>query len=164
MAKEIYNGRTIEIYFNSKEQKQKIKEEAKKRNCSVSKYIFSVLEAVDQQARPDPGISQDLNDLREENLQLQERTRVLAKDNDRLAQELEKLRNEAFLKPSGDVALDPELLQVLQAGPIHSHKLLDALGINPQDAEAVRAITRQLEDLERTGFIARGARGWRWLK
>jgi hypothetical protein len=77
---------------------------------------------------------------------------------------LAKLRNEAFLRPSGDVALDPELLQVLQAGPIHSHKLLDALRIDQGDAEAVRAITRQLEDLERTGFIARGARGWRWLK
>ncbi len=164
MAREIYNGRTIEIYLDSPELKQKIKDEAKERNCSISKYISSALENAKQQPRPDPCLSQDLNALREENQGLRRSLAECTRDNDRLSHELQKLRNEAFLRPAGDVTLDPELLQTRQAGPIHSHRLLDALGIDPVDAEAVQAITRQLEDLERTGFIARGARGWRWLK
>lgn len=152
-------------YCGSAERLKEIEEAAKAEQCGKSKYLMKAEEAYrSKKFNPVLSSSIDLNTLREENLQLHERTRALARDNDRLSQELQKLRNETFLRPSGDVALDPELLQTLQAGPIHSHKLLDALGIDQGDAEAVRAITRQLEDLERTGFIARGARGWRWLK
>jgi hypothetical protein len=163
MAQETYNGRTIELYANSPEHKQKIVDEAKKRNCTVSKYIFSVLEAAER-PRVDPVNAEELNSLREENRALRRSLAERNHENERQAQELQKLRSEAFLRPSAIATFDPDLLRVLQAGPIHGHKLLEAIGINLQDGEAVRAIMRQLELMEHHGFIAKGARGWRWLK
>ncbi len=163
MAQDIYNGRTIELYAHSVEHKQKIVNEAKKRNCTISKYIFSVLEAADQPPI-DPISVEELNSLREENRILHRSLAERTKENERQAQELQKLQNEAFLRPAGIATFDPELLQVLQSGPKQGYQILETIGVNIQDGEAVRAITRQLELMEHHGFIAKGARGWRWLK
>ncbi len=162
MAQEIYKGRTIELYAHSVEHKQKIVAEARKRNCTISKYIFSVLEAADK-PRVDSVNIEELNSLREENRALRRSLADRTKENERQAQELQKLQNEAFLRPTGIATFDPNLLRVLQAGPKQGYQLLEAIGVNLQDGEAVRTITRQLELLEHHGFIAKGARGWRWL-
>jgi hypothetical protein len=44
-----------------------------------------------------------------------------------------------------------------------SYKILEALGIDLKDSELVKAISRQLEDLEAYGIIASTPKGWRWM-
>jgi len=76
--------------------------------------------------------------------------------------ELRKLRGSAFLQQSWDADIDSDLLRILRDGPIHDHRLLAALGIEPQDTEAVRAVSKQLQILEAMGFISRTTQGWKW--
>jgi hypothetical protein len=44
-----------------------------------------------------------------------------------------------------------------------SYGILEALGIDLKDSELVKAISRQLEDLEDYGLIASTPRGWKWI-
>jgi hypothetical protein len=162
MSREEYNGRTIEIYFSSAEQKQKIVAAAKKKGCPVSKYIASVLETLEHQ-KPATN-SKDFLDLREKILQLEAANRALAKDLAAKDVELQRSKNMAHLANESQADYDQRLLDLIQSGPIHSAKIIESLFISPTDTQGLRAVTRQLEDLERAGFIAHGARGWRWLK
>ena len=50
-----------------------------------------------------------------------------------------------------------------RGGTLDSYKLLEALGIDPKDSELVKAISRQLEDLEAYGVVAPTPKGWRWI-
>jgi hypothetical protein len=164
MTKEDYAGKTSEIYFNSVDQKKKYCDVAHAKKCTFSKYVLQLLEKDSLPPVESVPTAGELQTLRERNRELQKSNRDLAQELEVQEQELQRLRNEAFLQSSGEAALDEDLLLLLQAGPIHSPKLLEMLKINPSDAQTVRAITRQLEVLEATGFIARGPRGWRWLR
>ena len=61
-------GRVLEISLPSEDVKNKIKEEAKKRGCTASKYILSALDEANRPTRL--GTGQDLQHLREENYRL----------------------------------------------------------------------------------------------
>ena len=79
--------------------------------------------------------------------------------------ELKRYRNQAFVvdKFEGARKYNKELIKVLKRGvTIDSYKLLEELGIEPTDAEVVKAISNQLEDLEKYGLVASIQRGWRW--
>jgi hypothetical protein len=103
-----------------------------------------------------------LQHLREENYRLASDIRgkdlIIAQQE----AELHKLRGAAFLQPSWNADIDSDLLKVLKTGPIHDHRLLATLGAN--DTESARAISRQLQILEASGFISKTSRGWCWKK
>jgi hypothetical protein len=63
-------GRVLEISLPSEEVKIKIKEEAKKRGCTASKYILSALDEANRPTRL--GTGPDLQHLREKNYRLGE--------------------------------------------------------------------------------------------
>jgi hypothetical protein len=44
-----------------------------------------------------------------------------------------------------------------------SYRLLEALGIDPRESELVKAVSKQLEELEGYGMIKAEAKGWRWI-
>jgi len=46
---------------------------------------------------------------------------------------------------------------------LDSYRLLEDLNIDPSDTDLVRAVSRQLEDLEAYGLLARTSYGWRWV-
>ncbi len=155
-------GKILEISLPTPEHKQKIKEAAKKRGCTVSKYISTVVDDAERQDRPRPVSGQDLQALREENRRIT--TELHGKDLIMAQQEAElrKLRGAAFLQPTWDADIDSDLLRILHDGPIHDHRLLAALGIEPRDTEAVRAVSKQLQILETMRFISKTPHGWRW--
>jgi hypothetical protein len=45
---------------------------------------------------------------------------------------------------------------------VDSYKLLEELGINPSNSKLVKAVSRQLEDLEAYGLVTSMPHGWRW--
>jgi hypothetical protein len=108
-------------------------------------------------------LAEESAQLREENRRLREEGRARDLLLERYESELRRSRDAAFLAPHGDAAFDPELLRTLRKGPIHEHRLLEALGIAENNSTAIRAISRQLASLEASGFIAKGPNGWRWL-
>ena len=46
---------------------------------------------------------------------------------------------------------------------IDSYRILEALGIDPRDADLVRGVSSELEALENYGMVVSTPRGWRWV-
>ncbi len=161
-----YRSKIIEIYAGSEEEAQKIKDAAKDQGCTISGFILNAVRnyfyKAEETAAPSRLVEESL-ELREENRHLRAESRAKDLLLERYEAEIRKARDAALLEPQGAAALDPELLRVLKAGPIHEYRLLQAMNIGENDSPAIRAISRQLSLLEASGLIANGPRGWRWL-
>lgn len=164
MALKKYNERLIELYVGSSEQKKKIQDDAKANGSTTSKYILSIINEAGQEKKPAAINPTEVQDLKEENSHLAEELRDSERRVASLEAELRRMRNKEHIEPHGRAAYDPALLQALVDGPIHDHQLLDALGIDLQDYEAIRAVSAQLQSLEVTGLIKKVSRGWVWQK
>ncbi len=166
MASQKYRPKILEIYASSEDEAKKIREVADSAGLTTSKFVLNAV-------RPHIyGVEDPLprSSLVEESSQLRDEVRRLREDSrardillERYETELRKIRDDAFLAPQGETALDSELLQILRKGPIHEHRLLDALKIGNDNGKAIQAISRQLSFLEASGLIAKGPNGWRWL-
>ena len=145
-----------------------IRKAADDAGLTTSKFILA---AVRPHIYPQPDEGPNRQELSKETAQLRDEVRRLREDArardvliERYESELLRARDGAFLEASGMAAINPDLLRLLQAGPIHEHRLLDALKISSEDGKAVMAISRQLSFLEAMGFVAKGPNGWRWLR
>ena len=155
-------GKVLEISLPSEELRKRIKDAAKARGCTTSKYIVSLFEDATSPARPASG--QDIQILREENRNLAGFLHEAKRENERLNAELRRINSSEILKPEGSTQIDEELLILLKAGPaMHDYRLLATLNIEP-GSEAAQAVTRQLQFLEATGFVCKTSRGWSWKK
>jgi hypothetical protein len=50
-----------------------------------------------------------------------------------------------------------------RGGVVDSYSLLEQLGINQKEFDLVKAVSKQLEDLETYGLVISTSRGWRWI-
>jgi len=85
---------------------------------------------------------------------------------ERVENELERYRAEPFLEESfkGIRRYDRRLIELLKKGDtVDSDHLLRLLKISPRDTPLVKAITKQLENLEAYGLAEKTLRGWRWV-
>jgi hypothetical protein len=58
-----------------------------------------------------------------------------------------------------------ELIEVLRQGRlVTSDEILARLGIRPAEHEAVKAVSKQLENLEGYGLVRSSAKGWKWVE
>ena len=56
------------------------------------------------------------------------------------------------------------LVEILKRrGQAYSHRLLEDLDINPRETDLVKAVYKQLKELEGYGTIKAEAKGWRWI-
>jgi hypothetical protein len=163
MVLQKYNEKIIQIYLPSADTKKKMIEEAKARKCTLSRYILSRLEEAGAQERPRPASGQDLHTLQEENRRIASELHESEHRISHLETEIRRARNAELLKPEGTGEIDPKLLSIIRAGPIHDYKLLAALGLDPGD-EAARGVSKQLQILEAMGFISRTPAGWKWKR
>lgn len=167
MAHERYKNRRIEIYTFSEKEHQKYVDLAEKAGVPLAKFLHSLIDEAlaDEGESPRIALNQELKTLRDENRELQEKDRIKGLLIEKQEQELRQLRAIAWQEPDVDADLDPDLLKALKGAkkPLHDYRLLEILGTDLADREAVRAITRQLEVLERAGLIRKGGNGWRWI-
>ncbi len=57
-----------------------------------------------------------------------------------------------------------ELVDILKAHRhVGSYQILELLGIGPGEAEAIKAVSRQLEELEKFNLIKADGKGWQWI-
>jgi hypothetical protein len=114
----------------------------------------------------------------------------LIKENKALRDELRQVRSELKLKSelmrryedenynlrfanfesvdqqSGSRRFDVELIKLLKENKktLHSSDILDVLGIDSLDMQAVKPIRNQLESLLSFGLVTENSSGWRWVK
>ena len=161
--------RSVKVYLDSVDQKKKWKEEADKRDVSLSKFIKYTIES---------------NLRREENAgdkgELKERVATLENDNRKLRKELKRhkrlletyeeemdeYKKETFLDEdeSGERDLDKRLIKYLRGsnGVVQQEEILQHLNIDSSDSESISWVSKQLDLLSDYDLIEFTGQGWRW--
>jgi len=176
--------RTVNIYLPTEDMKVDwtrvaareagIPEEEWAKRYFLSKFIQRVINDYiarrgdDEYVAPDELVNR-IHELEREKAGLSEELRQKAMLVRRLDDDLRACRlklsgsftDEGF---TGEREYDERLPRLLMKRGYLSHdELLEELGVTPGDAEAVTAITAQLEVLERFKLIKPTPKGWRWM-
>ena len=163
--------RSIYVYLPSVEMTDEWKKSAEKQKVSVSKFVTEhVLNSLKQEDEP-AYVSRA--ELVKQTREKDEEIRRLRKENslfkqlaEKLDNELKRYRAQPFLDEEfqGIRSYDKDLIKLLKnKSSIDSDKLLEVLNIDPKESEQVKAVKRQLENLESYGLIEVTPRGWRWI-
>jgi hypothetical protein len=166
------NERYVYAYLPSVELVRDWKARAKKSDVSISEFVY---EHVTNSLRQEDGEeaykprSQLIEGLRKKDEEIQK----LARENEitklaleRVEKELQRYRAEPFLedKFQGIRRYDRKLIEFLKKGkPIDSDHLLQALRISPKETDLVKAVSRQLENLQAYGLVRKTHHGWSWV-
>jgi hypothetical protein len=105
--------------------------------------------------------------FKQENKELRDELRLKSVVIVRYEEELKRYRSAAFIEEGfeGVRKYHRELVDLLkQGGTYDSYRILEALGIKPEESDLVKAVSSQLEDLEAYGLIETTSKGWKWMK
>lgn len=167
--------RAIYVYLPTVEMSEEWKSLADRARISISKFVIEHVENSLKQEEERSGFAsraellRQLREKDEEIAQLKQESRLLKMLSENLDKELKKYRAKPFSEENearfiGTREYDKELIDLLRSNvTIDSDSLLKELGIRPKDTELVKAINRQLRNLQAYGLLEPTARGWRWL-
>jgi hypothetical protein len=164
--------RSIYVYLPSVELVKDWKAKAKKSSASISRFV---IEHVTNSLRQEEGEeayksrAELMQQIREKDEQIEKLTReneIVKLALERVENELQRYRAEPFLEEGfkGIRRYDRRLIELLKKGDtVDSDHLLRLLKINPRDTPLVKAVTKQLENLEAYGLVEKTLRGWKWV-
>ena len=161
-------SRYVYLYLPSAEDKARWDGLAKEAGVPLSKFVIEVFEsalAEESDFKPRGELVKEVGKLRSENKELRDDLKQKKIVLEKYETELKRYRSQAFLenKFEGTRKYNKELVTILRRGvTIDSYKLLEELGIDPNDSDIVKAISQQVEELESYGLVASTKRGWRW--
>jgi len=161
-------SRYVYLYLPSAADKTRWESLAKEAGVPLSKFVIEVFEgalAEETDFKPRGELVKEIGKLRSENKELRDDLNQKKIVLEKYENELKRYRNQAFLenKFEGTRKYSKDLLSILKRGlTVDSYKLLEELDIDPSDTEVVKAISNQLEDLERYGLVTSTQRGWRY--
>jgi len=157
------------VYHPSRPHKERWEKAAAKAHTSLSKLIIAAVDGLldeNEEFKPRREMVRELESLRSENKSLRndlsQKTIVL----DRYEAELKRYRAQPFQEEDyrGMRRYSKELVEILKArGQVDSYRLLEELGIDPRESELVKAVSRQLEELEAYGMVKTDGRTWKWI-
>jgi predicted nuclease with TOPRIM domain len=161
-------SRYVYLYLPTVEDKKRWQSLADEAGVPLSKFVIEVVESslTDQSDfKPRGELVKEIGKLRTENKELRDDLKQKKIVLEKYENELKRYRSEAFLedKFEGVRKYNKEIMAILKrGGVVDSYELLEELGINPQEADTVRAVSKQLEDLESYGLLTSTKRGWKW--
>ena len=162
-------SRYIWLYCKSREQKEQWQALAEKADTPLSAWCASIIEerlAEDNGLMPRHKLAKDLESLKADNESLREDLRRKELVLERYEAELRRYRAEPFQGEqfAGIRPYSKELVEILKArGHVGSYQILELLGITPREAEAIKAVSKQLEELEKFNLIKADGKGWQWI-
>ncbi len=169
---ETIKERAIYVYLPSLDWKKRWEEHASKQGVSISKFVIEQVENSLRQEE-DPSYK-SRGELWNEVKKLKERVAVVEREKhvlevamDRLEEELRRYRAQPFLDENfvGVRHYQKELVDLLKEGQaLNSDEILSRLRIEPTESEALKAISKQLENLEAYGLVQSSPKGWKWRK
>lgn len=152
-------SRYIWVYANSKAQKDRWQALADGAKTPLSKWCISIIEeriAEDEEHIPRHRAARELETLKAENKAIRDDLRQKEIVLQRYEAELRRYRAEPFQADTfqGVRPYSKELVDILKARPqVGSYEILELLGIAPGEAEAVKAVSKQLEELEKFNLV-----------
>jgi len=162
-------SRYIWLYCKSREQKEQWQALAEKADAPLSAWCASIIEerlAEDNGLMPRHKLAKDLESLKADNESLREDLRRKEVVLQRYEEELRRYRAEPFQADqfAGIRPYSREIVEILKArGHVGSYQILELLGIAPGEAEAIKAVSKQLEELEKFNLIKADGKGWQWI-
>lgn len=162
-------SRYIWLYCKSKAQKDEWQALAEKVNTPLSAWCSSIIEerlAEEDGGQPRHKLVKDMETLKADNKALRDDLRQKEVVLQRYEAELRRYRAEPFQADAfkGIRTFSKELVDILKArGRVGSYQILELLGINPGEAEAIKAVSKQLEELEKFNLIKADGKGWQWI-
>ena len=162
-------SRYIWLYCESREQKEQWQALAEKADTPLSAWCASIIEerlAEDNGLMPRHKLAKDLESLKADNESLREDLRRKEVVLQRYEEELRRYRAEPFQADqfAGIRPYSREIVEILKArGHVGSYQILELLGIAPGEAEAIKAVSKQLEELEKFNLIKADGKGWQWI-
>ena len=162
-------SRYVYLYLPTVEDKQRWQSLADEAKIPLSKFIIQVVENAlfeESDFKPRGELVKEIGNLRSENKELRDDLKQKKIVLEKYENELKRYRSEVFLEDryEGVRKFNKEIMTILkQSGVVDSYRLLEELGIDPKETDLVKAISKQLEDLESYGLITSTQRGWRWI-
>jgi hypothetical protein len=150
-----------------KDQRQALADRAK---TPLSAWCVSIIEeriAEEDGGQPRRKLTKDLETLKAENKSLRDDLRQKEVVLQRYEAELRRYRAEPFQADQfqGMRPYSKELVDILKArGHIGSYQILELLGITPGEAEAIKSVSKQLEELEKFNLVKADGKGWQWIR
>jgi hypothetical protein len=135
----------------------------------LSAFCISIIEerlAEDDGIIPRREVAKEMVSLKAENNVLRDEMRQKEIVIERYEAELRRYRAEPFLHDDykGVRPYSEELVKILKArGRVDGYQLLELLSIKPNEADTIKAVSKQLEELELYGIIKADGRGWQWI-
>lgn len=172
MSRESLKARSIYVYLPSQEMSRDWKDRAKKSHVSISQFVLEHVgnslsqEEGEQSFKSRAQILQDLRSKDEALQKLARENEVLTLALERVENELRRYRAEPFLEEGfrGIRGYDRKLVELLRKGEaVDSDHILRMLRIDVRDTPLVKAVDKQLQNLEAYGLAEKTRRGWKWL-
>ena len=163
------NSRYVYLYLPSAEDKARWAKMAEDAGAPLSKFIIEIVEnslSEETDFKPRGELVKEIGKLRGENKELGDDLKQKKIVLEKYENELKRYRSAAFVEDrfEGVRKYNRELIAALKRGLVlDSYKLLEELGIDPNDSQIVKAVSNQLEELEAFGLVTSTQRGWRWI-
>ena len=162
-------SRYVYVYLPSAEDKKRWDNLASEAGVPLSKFVIEIVEnalADEADIKPRAELVKQLGSQRDEIRKLHEELKLKNIVLDKYENELKRYRSAAFLEDDfvGARKYSRELIKILKRGDlVDNYRLLEELRIDPREADLVKAVSTELENLETYGLIASSPRGWRWV-
>ena len=141
---------------------------ADKAKTKLSPFCIAIIEerlAEEDGFKPRRKAAKELETMKEENKALRDDLRQKEIVLERYESELKRYRAQPFQEEDykGMRRYSGELVNILkERGQVDGYRLLELLGIKPNEAEAIKAVSKQLEELERYGLVKTDGKDWQW--
>lgn len=162
-------SRYIWVYANSKAQKDRWQALADEAKSPLSAWCVSIIEerlAEEDGGQPRRKLIKEMDALKAENKAMRDDLRQKEVVLQRYEAELRRYRADPFQGEqfAGIRPYSREIVDILKArGHVGSYEILELLGIGPGEAEAIKAVSKQLEELEKFNLIKADGKGWQWI-
>jgi hypothetical protein len=162
-------SRYVWLYLPSKADKDRWQALADKVQTPLSKFCISIVEerlSEESEFKPRHELSKEMETLKAENKILRDDLRQKVIVLERYEGELKKYRSQSFLGEDyvGVRRYNKEIVDLLKSrGQADSYRILEDLGIDPRESDLVKAVSRQLEELEAYGMVKTDGRSWQWI-
>lgn len=166
------NERYVYAYLPSVGTVNEWKNRAQKSHISISQFIFEHVtnslrqEEGEEGYKPRAELIEELRKKDEEIQKLARENEIVKLALERVETELRRYRAESFLDDGfqGARKYDKKLIELLKKGkPIDSDHILRLLRISPKETDLVKAVSRQLENLQTYGLVRKTHHGWSWV-
>jgi hypothetical protein len=159
-----YTGRNLTLYFESDQEVKDIHQAAENARVPYAKFCREMIRrGMEQPQKP-----------QNDSLELREELAAARRNNTRLSDRIAQLEAELFAarhstilgysSKTVDDSASNELVDLLKSGGSwRSDAIMKALGIDPKNIDAIRALAGHLRALQDLGLVAEGNNGWRWV-